>query len=251
MKEVANIDKNEWKIVLVETIDEVKAVYYRIVNMFTLEIEDIPAYRLLDEVINNHKNITNMKCVNNEIVIIDSDGYESTNEIITIDRFDKEIPNIYEWCLRNGEFGTDIINKFDAEKNLYSASNYKINSHKKITWKCKKGHSIYCGFPTFISNKGECPICEMDKIGEVPSLSYWAHLTNNLDILKYYDNADNLEDSTMISWKAHKKVRFRQYKEDGTYDEVLTYLNNITVKNEKIGFEHEAINLTHKNDRKK
>ena len=160
---------------------------------------------------------------NNNIYIIDEDGYESLNEIIVVDEFDKEPVTLLEWSLRNGEIGSAMLSKFDDIKNDFSPSNYRIKDNTKIAWTCEKGHTIRCGIATYFSTKCRCPICEMEELGETPSLKLWAQLTGNLDILKAYDLADNNLDSDEIKWRSTKEVSFKQ---DTT--EIRMRLNKVT-----------------------
>ena len=81
MKAVTDKSNNIWKVIMIKTIDGVEPVYYRLVNLYTYDIVTIPAYRLLDEIINEKKNIINIKCTHNIPVIIDENGYISLDEI--------------------------------------------------------------------------------------------------------------------------------------------------------------------------
>lgn len=227
MQKIKHIADDIWKIVLVKTIDNIEPIYYRLVNLKTYEVVDIPAYRIFDEVISGKRNICNLSCEHNSIVIVDDDGYKTTEELIVIDEFDKEIPNLLNWIIQNGQKGVDVINRFDSEKNSGSPSNFRINSSKKIAWTCEKNHTIFCDFPTYFSTKCKCPICEADAQGEMLSLRTWARLANRPDILKEYDEALNNEQySAEIGWKQRKKVWFRRNNE-----EVSEILYNVTVKN--------------------
>lgn len=227
MEKVKHVADDVWKIVMVKTIDNREPIYYRVVNLKTYETEDIPAYRILDEVMKGKKNIINITCENNSIVIIDEDGYKSTDELIKIDEFDREIPNLLTWAIQNGDIGADVLNSFNTDNNMFSPSNFKINSHKKVAWTCKKGHMIYCDFPTFFSTRCKCPICEAHDNGQMVSLRTWARLTNNLELLKEYDEAQNNNKySSEIGWKQRFKVWFRRNDE-----EVPEILYNVTVKN--------------------
>ena len=226
MKAVTDKSNNIWKVIMIKTIDGVEPVYYRLVNLYTYDIVTIPAYRLLDEIINEKKNIINIKCTHNIPVIIDENGYISLDEVIIVDEFDAEIPDIFEWSLRN-ELGNKIMSRYSTEANTFSPSNYKIDSLEKLYWTCNNGHTINCGFPTYFSTKCKCPICDLEDKGETPSLKYWAYITNNFNILKEYDEANNnSEYSSDISWKSRKKVWFRRGDE-----EVQECLYNVTVKN--------------------
>lgn len=240
-KKLENICNDAYKVVMIKMIEEVEPVYYRVVNLSNYETEDIPAYRLVDEIINNKRNIINVKCENNTIVIIDSDGYKSTKEVIIVDEFDTEVPDLYDWALSNsGELGNKIINTFDIDKNAFSMSNFKINSNKKIAWTCNKGHTIYCDFPTYFSTNCDCLIC---KNGKILSFDYWCKITNNESLLEYYDNAGDKNElySTEIYWKSSKKVVFSK----GNLEQVIT-LSDVTSDKKKLIFDDNKVNLNRK-----
>ena len=226
---MAKIEKgniNEWKIVMVKLINGIEPIWYRIVNLYNFNIETIPAYCILDEVISKGLNIINLKCKNNTPVIIDNDGYESIDDVIIIDEFKDDIENIWDWCLRHGEIGNKILNSFDSSKNEESPSDFSIDADEKIYWTCDNKHTIYCGFPTYVSTDGECPICKLEEQGETPSLSYWANLTDNKELLKMYEESSfNDEQSSKISYKSRKKVWLHK---DGK--ELQFSLCDITVK---------------------
>lgn len=237
MKTIKNIDSNKWKVVMILTVDNKIPVYYRLVNLATYEIENIPAYRILDEIINKHLDIVNVKCENNALTILNDDEYESMEDVILIDIMDEEVPNLFDWALSNDESGK-ILSRFDDTKNAFSPSNFRIDSSRKIAWTCKYGHTIHCGFPTFFGIKYKCPICKMKENDELPSLHYWAHITNNLDILDWYNSAEeNLAYSTDIAWNEHKKVYFKKGNEVKK-----AFLNDITAKGKKVGFSDEDNN---------
>lgn len=243
MAKVVNGDENKWKIVLVKTIDNIEPIYYRVVNLITYEIRTIPAYRIFDVVFNDGLDIINLKCENNKAVLIDDSGYASTEGIIVIDEFDDEVPNIWDWCLSNSGIGNHILSKYDSVKNPFSPEIFRIDSEEKLAWTCKNNHTIRCGFPTYFSTLGRCPICNMEELGEVPSLEYWAKLTGNRDILNMYKSAsNNSELSTKLSYKSTKKVWFRDIKTD---EEVIEKLSAITVDDKKPPFKDnkETVNL--------
>lgn len=243
MKKIVNEKKNKWKIVLVKTIDNTEPVYYRLANLATYEIIEIPAYRIFDEVFNKGLDIVNLKCENNKPVLIDSDGYASTAGVIVIDEFDREVSNIWDWCLEN-DIGNYILGRYDSDKNAFSPENFRVDSDKKLAWTCENKHTIHCGFPTYFSTDGKCPICEIEKSGEIPSLDYWARITNNKDILNMYETAsDNQDAANKISYKTNKKVWFRDMD---TGEEVMEALNEITVNGKKPPFKNKVkVNLKH------
>lgn len=243
MKKIINEEQNKWKIVLVKTIDNVEPVYYRVVNLINYDIKTIPAYRIFDAVFNDGLNIINLKCENNKPVLIDDSGYASTDGIIVIDEFDDEVPNIWDWCLQNSGIGNHILNKYDSVKNPFSPENFRIDSTEKLAWTCKNGHTIRCGFPTYFSTSGRCPICELEERGETPSLAYWAKLTGNKEILNMYDAASNNTDlSSKINYRTPKMVWFMNPETD---EEVSISLSAVTVDGKRPPFKksNKTINL--------
>lgn len=237
-KKLDNIDNQAYKIVMIKMIEEVEPVYYRVVNLSNYETEDVPAYRLIDDIINHKRNIINVQCENNSIVIVNSEGYKSTDEIIIVDEFDNEIPNLYDWALSNNNgIGNKVISTFDVDKNGFSMSNFKVNSKKKIAWTCEKGHTVFCGFPTYFSTGCECFIC---KNGKTLSLDYWCKVTNNEKILEYYDNAGDKNElySTDIYWKSTKEVVFSDRENEQT-----ACLADITSGKVKLNFDNTKVIL--------
>lgn len=234
MKKVVNGEQNKWKIVLIKTIDNIEPIYYRAVNLLSYDIKTIPAYRIFDAVFNDGMNIINLKCENNKAVLIDENGYASTDGIIVIDEFDDEVPNIWDWCLSNSGIGNHILNRYDSFKNPFSPENFRINSEKKLAWTCKNNHTIRCGFPAYFSTLGKCPICDAEECGEIPSLAYWAKLTGNKEILSMYDLSTNNTDlSSKINYRTTKKVWFTDTE---TNEEVLESLSSITVDGKRPPF---------------
>lgn len=243
MRKIINEEQNKWKIALIKTIDNIEPIYYRVVNLANYDIKTIPAYRIFDAVFNDGMNIINLKCENNKAVLIDDNGYASTDGVIVIDEFDDELPNIWDWCLQHQEIGNEILSKYDSLKNAFSPENFKIDSKEKLAWTCKNGHTIHCGFPTYFSTSGKCPICELEERGETPSLAYWTKLTDNKDILSMYDAATNNTDlSSKINYKAAKSVWFRDAETD---EEVAMQLSAVTVDGKRPPFKksNRTINL--------
>ena len=245
MREIKHIGEDTWRIVLVKTIDNKEPVYYRLVNLKTYETTDIPAYRILDEVIKGNKVIENISCYHNQIRILNSDGYESLDELIAVDEFDKEVPNIMEWSLQNSSVYGNVMEHY-SDENIQSPSNIKVSSSKKLKWKCEKGHVICCDFSVFVGTKCECPICKAEEEGKMLSFRSWAKLTNNLDILQEYDEAqNNVKYSSEIGWKQRTKVWFRRKDE-----EVSESLYNVTVKKIEPPYSEKnkkkKVNLNHK-----
>jgi hypothetical protein len=224
MTEICNGNQNNWKVTLLKTIDHSIPVYYRLVNLDTFDIREIPAYRIFDSIVNENMTIVNATCKDNRLIITDDEGYESTADIIVIDEFDNEVPNIYEWTLQHTKIGSAITNRFNNEKNKKSISDYKITSKKKLAWTCKKGHTIYCGFPTYYSLKCICPMCQMKNSNTVPSFKYWANMMNRPDLIDAYNSCpENTTPSCEIAYNSKKKVKL--LLKDHTAEEITSNLS--------------------------
>ena len=243
-KSVINSDKNKYRVVMVKTVDNMEPVFYRVVNLSTYTTEDIPAYRILDEIVTKKKNIINIKSLNNKVYIVDDDGYESMDQVIVVDVLDKEVQDLHDWALSNGDIGSEIISRYDSKKNHYSLSNTRIDSTKKLGFTCDNGHTLFCEFSTYFSTGCSCPMCEAANDNKVLSLRYWCRLTHNFDILNYYDEAGELndKDSRNIPWNSRKEVSFKYN------DEVITArLDEVTSGNKKLAFKDlVVINLSKK-----
>lgn len=225
-KSVQNNESSQWKIVMIKTIDDKEPIYYRLANMSNFNVIDIPAYKIFEEIINNNWKILNAICRENKIIIIDNDGYESTESIVVFDEFQTEIPSIFDWALAHNEKGTLMLNMFDSNRNEFSPSDYKVTSSEKLYWTCENRHTIQCGFSTFLGIGFKCPICKVEEANKTLSLFSWAKITNNNDILEQYETADNEIKSVEISWKSKKRVKFK--KED---EEKQQSLYSVTVNN--------------------
>lgn len=206
MGKLANQDENLYRVVLLKTIESDTPVYYRLVKLSDYSIVDIPANRILDEVFNGI-HIENMRCSRNTLYVIDSDGYDSTDEIVVLDEFDMNRPNAFDWSMLKGEKGKKLISMFST-KNRQSLSNYDIDGHSVIAWECPHGHLFYSGFATMYSLGAKCPMCEASKLKTTMSLKYWSRLTQNYDILQAYELGSNERRSESIAWNSKKDVEF-------------------------------------------
>lgn len=238
--QVVNSDKNKYKIVLAKTIELQEPIYYRIVDLSSYITDEVPAYRLLDEIITKGKNITNIRCENNRVYIVDEDGYDSAKEVILIDEFDNEIEDIYDFALSNGEIGSTIIKRYNAELNRYSMSNYRIDSSEQLAWTCDAGHTIYSDFATYFGTRCNCPICEAQNNNKVMSLCYWARITHNKEIIEAYDEACDLnnKDSRHRAWNSRKVVSFKKGNEV-----IEAKLCDITSGIEKLHFNEDIVHI--------
>lgn len=195
------------KVILLKTIDNVQVVYYRVLNLDTFETMDIPAYRIMDEIVNNGLNIVNVTCTNNQLHIINEDGYNSIEDVITTDEFDSTVKSLYDWAVDNNDIGSDVLSSYDTEKNRSTPSKIEICSDKELAWTCKNGHTVYCDFATYFSLGCKCPLCEAKKTKDTISLKKWAVITKNKDILNKYESSDqNKLNSDEIEWNSKRMV---------------------------------------------
>lgn len=219
-------DNNRYRIVLMKTINDENPIFYRLLNLKTFKTVDIPAYKILDKIINDGWTIENAICRHNSLVIINEDGYESLDEIITYDEFEDNVDSIFEWSFKNKEYGTDAIQRYDSMKNselgenndkkiYYSPNDVEINSRMKVYWKCDKKHNIYLDFASMFSTKFKCPICEAKKNEDTHiDLTTWANITGNKTILNMYVAANNEIEPSEINYDSKKKVRLLVNVED-------------------------------------
>lgn len=228
-KEVINNELNDWLITFLKTVDMSHVVYYRLTNMQTYKTIEVAAHRLVDEIINNKRNIQNIRSQNNKFIVLTQDGYGGTEDIIVVDEFDSDIQNIYEWALTHGDLGCKLIDMYDKNVNISAPSNISIDSAEKLAWSCPKGHRIYMDFATMVSTKCECPICKAKESGKAISLKAWAYLTNNMELLEQYRSCNlNTKASSEIAYDSTKQVYWRKDNED-----VLLGLRKVTVGGER------------------
>ena len=210
MGNIVTQDENLYRVVLVKTIDNTEPIYYRLVKLSDYSIEDIPAHRIMDEIVKG-KVIENIRCENNKLYIVNENGYDSVDDVILLDEFDKHRPNAYDWAMTKGTRGKQLIEHYSVSKNNRALSSYEIDSHTKLAWTCDEGHTIYSGLATYFGTGCKCPLCETKNNSNTMSLRYWCNITNHLDILRAYDGAgtDNNKDSEHRAWNSKKKVWFR------------------------------------------
>lgn len=228
-----------YKVVAMKVIDGEQAVYYRVLNLKTFELQDIPAFRILDDIVNGSKDIINIRSKCGIPMIVNSDDYESSDEVIITDLLDKEVLDIFEYALRKPSNNEDenellIMDAYNSELNTCSPSTFEIDSTEKLFWTCKKGHTVHTEFSVFHSLGCKCPICEIENTGRIPSLRYWAVMTDRMDILKYYDDAeenDRLSDT--ISYKSLKEVKFRYNDRVYTHKLIDVTQGKISIGDEK------------------
>ena len=240
-REVLNNESNEWMVTFVKTVDTDHAVYYRLTNLQTYRTLVVAAHKLIDEIVNNRRIIVNLRTQNNRFVILNEDGYDGAEDIIVVDEFDSDVPNIYEWTLTHGDLGCKIIEMYDRAYNLLAPSNIKIDSDVKLHWICSNGHRIHTDFATIASLKCDCPICKAQESGKVLSFKVWANLTDNTELLEQYRSCElNTTASSNIAYDSKKKVYWRK---DGV-DEMASMYSVTIQGNRPFRKESDIVNLS-------
>lgn len=95
--------------------------------------------------------------------------------------------SLQEWCKNNGAFGQQLINEWtglDENNQPISIDSIAKGSHKKVKWKCSKGHEWYAVIKDRTYYKSGCPHC--CSIGTSYSEQYLYHALKQL-----YPNAEN------------------------------------------------------------
>ena len=76
-----------------------------------------------------------------------------------------KLGSLYNWCKNNGEYGKQIFDEYDKEKNI-DISKIVYNYSKKVYWKCNEGHSWQTEPNNrTINKKGSCAVCRAKQIG--------------------------------------------------------------------------------------
>lgn len=74
------------------------------------------------------------------------------------------------WCLNKSEYGKKLIKEWTGElengKHI-SLESVQFGSHRKVKWKCYKGHEWYALIIHRTIHKSGCPYCRENNIGEI------------------------------------------------------------------------------------
>lgn len=93
------------------------------------------------------------------------------------------------------------ILKYWNNKNKFGPENYTYGSHKKVWWRCKKGHDFILSVRSFVKRES-CPYCSGAK------LHYERSVANCKKVLKYWDHNKNKELPEEIAAKSGKIRHF-------------------------------------------
>ena len=121
--------------------------------------------------------------------------------------------SLYQWCLENGDFGKQVMNRFtgkDQYGNSIDIENISYSTNIRATFRCEYGHEWKSSVATMIFNKTGCPIC--NKLRFNKSLEDW--IIENKEYGKQIMAEIDLDgtDIKSISYKSSKMFNFRCLK---------------------------------------
>lgn len=115
--------------------------------------------------------------------------------------------SLVEWCLRNN---SDLYKEWNYDKNgELTPQKVTHGSHKKVWWKCEKGHEWEAQIKSRTYNHG-CPYCSKTNKRAIKGkndLETWCKEHNKESILEEWDfdkNGDLYPD--MVTYGSHKKA---------------------------------------------
>ena len=85
------------------------------------------------------------------------------------------------------ESNSKLLSEWDYEKNNLSPSDVSTSSHKKIWWKCVKGHSWYASVANRYRKNYGCPYCS----GRLPVIGVGDLFTTNPELKESWDYEKN------------------------------------------------------------
>lgn len=101
------------------------------------------------------------------------------------------------------ESNSDLLNEWDYEKNDLSPSDILISSHKKIWWKCFKGHSWCASVANRYRKKYGCPYCA----GRLPVIGVEDLFSTNPELQESWDYDKNkLLNPKLLKANSEKKA---------------------------------------------
>ena len=141
-------------------------------------------------------------------------------------RLQKGINDLKTWCEENGEWGQQLIQEWvglDEFGNSVDVYNISYGSHKKVQWKCNKGHKWLAKIGHRTSGKTGCPECVKINSAEVNRksrlsnrniLSIWCQTNGEYgqQILQEWvgvDENNNPIEMYEVSYGSEKKVQWK------------------------------------------
>ena len=93
--------------------------------------------------------------------------------------------DLLTWCLNNGDYGKLIQEEFTgqcADGTPVRIDDIAYGSHKKLQWRCKKGHEWNADVNNRTSRQYNCPYCMGKRVSSENNLLIWCQ--NNGDFGK-------------------------------------------------------------------
>jgi len=78
-----------------------------------------------------------------------------------------DINSLYTWCLEQDKYGQQLIQEWTGicdDGNHYKITEVEGASHKKMLWRCSKGHEWWVSIANRVYNKSQCNICALSNI---------------------------------------------------------------------------------------
>ncbi len=118
--------------------------------------------------------------------------------------------SLAEWCSLNN---SGLCDEWDFEKNIdLTPQTVSYGSHKKVWWKCSRGHEWEAVIKSRTYNHG-CPFCSGTNkraIKGVNDLGTWCIQNNRQYILDEWDSQKNNGlTPDMVTWGSHKRIHWR------------------------------------------
>ena len=120
----------------------------------------------------------------------------------------KGFNDLETWCNKNQR--KDILSEWDFSKNNTDPTDYFPTSHRKVWWKCSRGHSWDMTIAHRTSMGCGCPICANLRV-EVGSndLETWCRTNHREEIIEEWDYKRNEYIPSQVVPQSHKKVYWK------------------------------------------
>ena len=109
------------------------------------------------------------------------------------------------WCHKNKK--DDLLSEWDYYKNQGCPQDYFPTSHKKVWWKCSRGHSWDMTIAHRTSMGCGCPVCANMRVSVGDNdLETWCYSNHREELLEEWDCANNTHTPEQVVPQSHKKV---------------------------------------------
>ena len=124
--------------------------------------------------------------------------------------------SLYDWCQNNGEWGQQLLQEWtglDENNNTIDINNIARGTHKKVRWKCTRGHIWAATINHRTLGRG-CPYCAGNRVTNENSLKTWCQNNDEWGqkLLQEWTGLDENNtpiDINNISRATNKKVQWK------------------------------------------